>query len=372
MSFCTLTKTCFAIVSKAREQEQVDKADRAVLTTASADAQERELMHVNVKQHSHKQGLQMATSFNVATWVHKNAAQILATPDEEIVQLHLVLNLHLVRSGDQILECKVVQLDMSRCQKYFERVLWVTTSGLEKVERQVLRLHLHRLQLRLRQAQQEPVAQKANTPSETPTNPSSPNTNERTRSSPGWSPRASRRTRGAVDAARIWFGRASAFSPPPAAQQPTATSTSLEPPVTDLPSHAQKIGGVSMFPKPSHSKMFAIRQVAARSSLLPSLSRRAMSSSAADKKFYILRYEYVGDILERRGPFRAEHLERAVSAKKDGHVVMGGALVDPPDAGVFVFNVADKQLVEDFAKDDPYVLNDLVTSYSIREWTVVV
>lgn len=98
---------------------------------------------------------------------------------------------------------------------------------------------------------------------------------------------------------------------------------------------------------------------------------RAMST-ATDKKHYILRYEYVGDILDRRGPFRAEHLERAVNLKNDGHIVMGGALVNPPDAGVFVFNVADKQIVEDFAKADPYVLNDLVTSYSIREWTVVV
>ncbi|KAF1776468.1 Dimeric alpha-beta barrel [Phytophthora cactorum] len=85
-------------------------------------------------------------------------------------------------------------------------------------------------------------------------------------------------------------------------------------------------------------------------------------SAAADKKHYILRYEYVGDILDRRGPFRAEHLERAVNAKKDGHVVMGGALVNPPDAGI----------IEDFVKADPYVLNDLVTSYSIREWMVVV
>jgi uncharacterized protein YciI len=109
-----------------------------------------------------------------------------------------------------------------------------------------------------------------------------------------------------------------------------------------------------------------IRQAA---SLHAPLSR---AMSTADKKFYILRYEYVGDILDRRGPFRAEHLERAVSAKKDGHVVMGGALVNPPDAGVFVFNVADKEVIEEFAKADPYVLNDLVTSYSIREWTVVV
>ncbi|TDH69943.1 hypothetical protein CCR75_004030 [Bremia lactucae] len=95
-------------------------------------------------------------------------------------------------------------------------------------------------------------------------------------------------------------------------------------------------------------------------------------STATDSKYYILRYEYVSDILDRRGPFRAEHLERAVIAKKDGHVIMGGALVNPLDAGVFIFNVTDKKIIEEFAKTDPYVQNHLVTSYSIREWTVVI
>ncbi|CAI5731940.1 unnamed protein product [Peronospora destructor] len=98
---------------------------------------------------------------------------------------------------------------------------------------------------------------------------------------------------------------------------------------------------------------------------------RAMSIGA-DNKFYILRYNYVDDILDRRGPFRTEHLKRAVNAKQDGYIVMGGALVNPLDAGVFIFNVADKEIIANFAKEDPYVLNDLVTSYSIREWTVVV
>ncbi|RLN53304.1 hypothetical protein BBJ29_000471 [Phytophthora kernoviae] len=114
-----------------------------------------------------------------------------------------------------------------------------------------------------------------------------------------------------------------------------------------------------------------IRQARPSLSLFASRLIRPMST-ASDKKFYILRYEHVGDILDRRGPFRAEHLERAVNAKKDGHMVMGGALVNPADAGIFIFNVEDKQLVEDFAKADPYVLNDLVTSYSIREWMVVI
>ncbi|GMF47324.1 unnamed protein product [Phytophthora fragariaefolia] len=121
-------------------------------------------------------------------------------------------------------------------------------------------------------------------------------------------------------------------------------------------------------------KVFAIRQAAARSSLSllsPAIST-VDSASAADKKFYILGYKYVDNIFERRAPFRSKHLEHALNAKKNGDLVMGGALANPPDAAVINFTAADKQTVEDFAEKDPYVINDLVTSFSIREWTVVV
>jgi uncharacterized protein YciI len=80
----------------------------------------------------------------------------------------------------------------------------------------------------------------------------------------------------------------------------------------------------------------------------------------------------VPDILEKRGPFRPEHLERATAAKDRGSIVMGGALVDPPDGALFIFKVADTQEIEDFAQQDPYVKNGLVPAYSIREWMVVI
>ena len=110
-----------------------------------------------------------------------------------------------------------------------------------------------------------------------------------------------------------------------------------------------------------------------RSLFSPSL--RAMSSSAAAgdaKKIYLVKYEYVHDILEKRGPFRAEHLQNALDLKAEGKIIMGGALVDPVDAGVFVFSTDDKSEIERFVEKDPYVQNKLVTSYSIREWMVVV
>lgn len=42
------------------------------------------------------------------------------------------------------------------------------------------------------------------------------------------------------------------------------------------------------------------------------------------------------------------------------------------DTGVLVFSAADRRVVEDFAKDDPYVTAGLVLNYTVREWMVVV
>jgi uncharacterized protein YciI len=106
--------------------------------------------------------------------------------------------------------------------------------------------------------------------------------------------------------------------------------------------------------------------------VLPAFHLRSMSSAAEDKKIYLLRYEYVSNILDQRGPFRAEHLQNALDLKAEGKILMGGALVDPVDTGLFVFSTNDKLEIERFVQNDPYVKNKLVTNYSIREWMVAV
>ena len=87
---------------------------------------------------------------------------------------------------------------------------------------------------------------------------------------------------------------------------------------------------------------------------------------------YILFYDYVENILERRAPYRAEHLAAAHAAHARGELVMAGALADPVDRAVLVFKVDDPQVIETFVRSDPYVLNGLVTSWQIRPWTVVI
>ncbi|MFN3978991.1 MAG: YciI-like protein [Caldilinea sp.] len=88
--------------------------------------------------------------------------------------------------------------------------------------------------------------------------------------------------------------------------------------------------------------------------------------------YYILFYEYVADILERRAPYRSEHLAGAQAAHDRGELVMAGALAEPVDRAVLIFKVNDPQVIEAFVHNDPYVKAGLVTSWQIRPWTVVI
>lgn len=83
-------------------------------------------------------------------------------------------------------------------------------------------------------------------------------------------------------------------------------------------------------------------------------------------------YDYVDDIVERRAPFREEHLALAGEAHGRGVLLMAGALVEPVDGALFVFTTDDRSVVENFVASDPYVREGLVTAWRIRPWNVVI
>jgi uncharacterized protein YciI len=88
--------------------------------------------------------------------------------------------------------------------------------------------------------------------------------------------------------------------------------------------------------------------------------------------YFALFYETVGDYVERRGQFREQHLTLARDAHARGELLLGGALADPVDRALLVFRAADRAVVEDFARRDPYVTSGLVTRWEVRPWTVVI
>ena len=87
---------------------------------------------------------------------------------------------------------------------------------------------------------------------------------------------------------------------------------------------------------------------------------------------FLLFYDVSPDYLARRGEYRAKHLDLAWRAHDRGELVLGGALGDPVDAAVLMFQGDSPEAAERFAGADPYVRNGLVLRWRVRPWTTVV
>ena len=87
---------------------------------------------------------------------------------------------------------------------------------------------------------------------------------------------------------------------------------------------------------------------------------------------YLLFYEVVPNYAERRAPFRADHLALAERAVERGELLLAGALADPIDGAVFLFQGDSPAAADTFAESDPYVQKGLVTRWYVRKWPTVV
>jgi uncharacterized protein len=87
---------------------------------------------------------------------------------------------------------------------------------------------------------------------------------------------------------------------------------------------------------------------------------------------YLLIYDYVPDVLEKRGPYRAEHLRLGWESESRGELILAGAFADPVDGAVLLFRADSPQPIEAFVARDPYVQNGLVTRWQIRKWGTVI
>ncbi|AXE92400.1 YciI-like protein [Paraburkholderia sp. 22099] len=87
---------------------------------------------------------------------------------------------------------------------------------------------------------------------------------------------------------------------------------------------------------------------------------------------YLLMYDLVPDYLERRGTYRDEHLKLAWAAVERGELLLGGALTEPADTALLLFQGDSPAAARAFAEADPYVRAGLVAQWRVREWTTVV
>ena len=78
---------------------------------------------------------------------------------------------------------------------------------------------------------------------------------------------------------------------------------------------------------------------------------RTFSTSQDDKKWFCLFYDYVDNILEKRGPIRPDHFKHISAYVEDGRCKLGGAFADNNvDGALCVFHCQDISEVEEFAK----------------------
>jgi uncharacterized protein YciI len=88
--------------------------------------------------------------------------------------------------------------------------------------------------------------------------------------------------------------------------------------------------------------------------------------------YFILFYKTIDNYVERRKPYREEHLAYANKAFERGELILAGALADPADSAILIFKGEDPSVASDFARSDPYVKNGLITEWNVRPWTVVI
>ncbi|WP_322059722.1 YciI-like protein [Paraburkholderia sp. J63] len=87
---------------------------------------------------------------------------------------------------------------------------------------------------------------------------------------------------------------------------------------------------------------------------------------------YLLMYDLVDDYLERRAEHRDAHLALAWAAAGRGELLLAGAIAEPVDGALLLFQSDSPAAAEAFARADPYVKAGLVKAWRVRPWQTVV
>ena len=82
---------------------------------------------------------------------------------------------------------------------------------------------------------------------------------------------------------------------------------------------------------------------------------------------YVLFYESADDVMAKAPAVYPAHLARLQEFKGRGELLMVGTFADPQaDGSMAIFNSRDG--AESFATGDPFVLQGVVRSWTVKEW----
>ncbi|HET8541519.1 MAG TPA: YciI-like protein [Anaeromyxobacter sp.] len=88
--------------------------------------------------------------------------------------------------------------------------------------------------------------------------------------------------------------------------------------------------------------------------------------------YFVLSYDYVPDVVDKRAPHRPDHLALAREYHAAGKLLLAGAYDPPTEGALLVFRADSAAEVEAFVARDPYVRNGVVTGHRVRPWNVVI
>ena len=87
---------------------------------------------------------------------------------------------------------------------------------------------------------------------------------------------------------------------------------------------------------------------------------------------FMLIYEVGPDFIQRRAQFRQEHLTLAWKAVEAGDLLLAGALEEPAEQALLLFESDSPDAATAFAQADPYVRQGLVKRWRVKKWNTVV
>ena len=84
---------------------------------------------------------------------------------------------------------------------------------------------------------------------------------------------------------------------------------------------------------------------------------------------YVIFYETAPGGLEKARIHYPAHRARLGAFHARGSLLMAGPWVNPTDGAIGIFT--SREAAEEFIRDDPFILNGVVGSWTIREWDEV-
>lgn len=88
-------------------------------------------------------------------------------------------------------------------------------------------------------------------------------------------------------------------------------------------------------------------------------------------KTYAVLFKFVPNVVERRKPYRPEHLKHIAALRDAGSIVAAGPFTDNMDGALMVFRADSAAEAEEMVHRDPYYKAGLWPEIVIREWPIV-